>query len=150
MRASARLASFEDLDGLLAMLGDAEVSAVAEPHDRAESIWREMLAHPGTHVFVAEADQTIVATATLITAPNLLRDGRGHGFLENVVTRHAYRGRGFGKAVVSAALDRAWALGCHHVMLQSGRPDPRVHSFYENLGFEPGLRTAYVAIRPDR
>jgi hypothetical protein len=33
--------------------------------------------------------------------------------------------------------------------MQSGRKDPKVHAFYRGLGFEPGLRVAYVASRPD-
>ena len=84
----------------------------------------------------------------LITAPNLLRSGRQHAFLENVVTHPDFRGRGYGRAVLHAALAAAWEQDCHHVFLQSGRGDPRVHRFYEALGFEPGLRTAYVAKRP--
>ena len=36
------------------------------------------------------------------------------------------------------------------VLLQSGRKNPRVHRFYESCGFEPGVRTAYVANRPPR
>ena len=81
-------------------------------------------------------------------APNLLRNGRGHGFLENVVTHPAFRGRGHGRAVVQTALARAWATGCYHVLLQSGRKDPRAHRFYERCGFEPGLRVGYVARYP--
>jgi GNAT superfamily N-acetyltransferase len=84
----------------------------------------------------------------LITVPNLLRGGRRHAFLENVVTHPELRGRGFGKVVVQAALAHAWATDCYHVLMQSGRKDPRVHAFYEGLGFEPGLRVAYVAKRP--
>jgi GNAT superfamily N-acetyltransferase len=84
----------------------------------------------------------------LVIAPNLLRSGRRHGFLENVVTHPALRRRGHGKAVVMAALEHAWAVDCHHVPMQSGRADPGVHAFYERHGFRPGLRVAYVAIRP--
>ena len=50
--------------------------------------------------------------------------------------------------VVQAALGHAWASDCHHVLMQSGRADRRIHAFYEELGFEPGLRIAYVARRP--
>jgi len=84
----------------------------------------------------------------LVIAPNLLRGGRRHGFLENVVTHPELRGRGHGRAVVLAALGHAWAADCHHVLMQSGRADPRVHAFYERLGFKPGLRVAYAAVRP--
>ena len=36
------------------------------------------------------------------------------------------------------------------VLLQSGRKNPRVHRFCESCGFEPGVRTAYVANRSPR
>ena len=144
----ARLAHASDLSSLLVLFAASEVSHTAEPRDRIERIWREILAQPGTHVFVSDERNRIAATCTLITAPNILRNGRRHGFLENVVTHPDLRGRGHGHAVVQAALAHAWASDCHHVLMQSGRADPRVHSFYEGLGFVPGLRVAYVAKRP--
>jgi len=144
---SARLARASDLSSLLALFAVSEVSASAEPRERAEGIWRETLAQPGVHVFVSSDRQRIAATCMLITAPNLLRSGRRHAFLENVVTHPEMRGQGHGEAVVQAALALAWANDCHHVLMQSGRADPRVHAFYEGLGFEPGLRVAYVARR---
>jgi GNAT superfamily N-acetyltransferase len=137
-----------DLASLLELFRAAEVSASAAPIERAERIWLEMLSHDGVAVFVSAIDARIVATCTLITAPNLLRAGRRHGFLENVVTHPESRGRGHGRAVVEAALALAWSRDCHHVLLQSGRADPRVHRFYQRCGFEPGLRVGYAARRP--
>jgi GNAT superfamily N-acetyltransferase len=145
---TARLARASDLPSLLALFEVSEVSAAAQPRGRAESIWRDTLTQRGAYVFVSDDVDRIAATCMLITAPNLLRDGRRHGFLENVVSHPELRGRGHGKAVVQAALAHAWAVGCHHVLMQSGRADPGVHGFYEALGFQPGLRTAYVASRP--
>src|SRR6201999_3979724 len=109
-----------------------------EPMDRVERIWARTLSRDGLTVFVADSGSDIVATCMLITAPNLLRSGRQHGFLENVVTHPDFRGCGFGRAVVLAALASAWEQDCHHVFLQSGRADPRVHRFYEGCGFERG------------
>ena len=106
-----------------------------------------MLAHPGVNVFVVDREEQIVATCMLITAPNLLRGGRGHGFLENVVTNPDFRRQGHGRAVVAAALQAAWTTGCHHVLLQSGRKDARVHHFYARCGLVGGLRVGYVAQR---
>lgn len=144
----ARIAELADLPSLLALFAASEVSRTAPP-DQAERIWLDTLAHPGATVFVSGQAERILASCMLITAPNLLRDGRPHGFLENVVTHPEHRGQGHGTAVVRAALDHAWRCNCHHVLLQSGRADPRVHAFYEALGFRPGLRTAYVAHRPE-
>ncbi len=143
----ARLADAADLERLLDLFRVSEVSSIAEPPDRAESIWSETLTRKGVAVFVSDAGARIAATCMLITAPNLLRSGRGHGFLENVVTHPEFRGQGHGRAVVQAALVEAWSGDCFHVLLQSGRKDPPVHRFYESCGFKPGVRNAYVANR---
>ena len=144
----ARLAQASDLEQLLDLFRVSEVSSIAEPAGRAKRIWSETLTRKGVAVFVSDAGAQIAATCMLITAPNLLRSGRGHGFLENVVTHPAFRGQGHGRAVVQAALTEAWARDCYHVLLQSGRKDSRIHRFYESCGFKPGVRTAYVANRP--
>jgi GNAT superfamily N-acetyltransferase len=144
----ARLAQRADLASLLELFRVAEVSASAGPIERAERIWLEMLSHEGVAVFVSAIDASVVSTCMLITAPNLLRAGARHGFLENVVTHPEFRGRGHGRAVVEAALAAAWSKDCYHVLLQSGRQDPRVHRFYQRCGFEPRVRIGYVARRP--
>jgi ribosomal protein S18 acetylase RimI-like enzyme len=145
---NARLAQAADLVSLLELYRVSEVSPSAEPLARAEQIWLETLSDDRIAVFVSAVDARIAASCMLITAPNLLRGGRRHGFLENVVTHPEFRGLGHGRAVVDAALAAAWTSDCHHVLMQSGREDPRVHRFYEGCGFEPGLRVGYVARRP--
>ncbi|SRR6266436_4005155 len=145
---AARLADAADLDALLALFAVSDVSRAVAPRARAEQIWKETLARDGLAIFVSEADATIVSTCMLMTVPNLLRGGRQHGIIENVVTHPNFQGRGHGRAVIAAALAEAWKRDCHHVLLQSGRADPRVHRFYEGCGFVPGLRTAYAARRP--
>lgn len=146
---TARRAEAADLASLLELYSVGDVSASAEPIERAEHIWQEMLSDDGVAVFVSAVDAKIVATCMLITAPNLLRAGKRHGFLENVVTHPDFQGLGHGRAVVEAALAAAWSRDCHHVLMQSGRKDPRVHRFYQRCGFEPGIRVGYVARRPD-
>ncbi len=144
----ARLAQVSDLASLLDLFRVSDVSSPAEPIEQAEQIWREMLSEHSVAVFVSADNAQIVASCMLITAPNLLRAGRRHGFLENVVTHPAFQGQGHGRAVVGAALAEAWTRDCHHVLMQSGRQDPRVHRFYQRCGFEAGLRIGYVARRP--
>ena len=50
----ARPAVAGDLNSLLALFRVSEVSRAAEPIERAERIWAEMLARDGLTVFVAE------------------------------------------------------------------------------------------------
>lgn len=144
LAAEVRRAQPCDLPALLALFAAAEVSQAAGGAE-AEAIWTETLTTPGVTIFVAAVEERIVATALLVTAPNLLRGGRRHGFLENVVAHPDERGRGYGRAVVAAALAEARARGCHHVLLQTGRADARVHRFYAAAGFRAGVRIAYVA-----
>lgn len=144
----ARLARISDLQAMLQLFAASEVSPAVDSFERAGAIWRATIEADSIAVFVVEVGEAIVATAMLITAPNLLRGGRRHGFLENVVTHPDHRGHGCGRTVVTAALDHAWRVDCHHVLMQSGRSDPRVHAFYESLGFRPDLRIGYAAKRP--
>ena len=144
---NARLVNAADLDALLALFADSDVSKSAEP-ERARQIWAQTLAREGVAIFVSDADARIVSTCMLITTPNLLRGGRQLGVLENVATHPDFQGRGHGRAVVAAALTEAWKQDCYQVLMQSGRADPRVHRFYEACGFVPGLRTAYAVRNP--
>ena len=118
------------------------------PAERAQEIWSDLLSRKGIAVFVALVEAQIVATCVLITAPNLMRGGRPHGLIENVVTHRDFRRQGHGRAVMKAAFDAAWAEGCHNVMLLTGRKDPAVHRFYQSCGFETG-KTGYWVRRPE-
>ena len=88
---NARIADVADLTSLLSLFEASDVSRHAQPKERAEQIWAETLARDGLAVFVSDADSKIVSTCMLIAVPNLLRGGRQHGIIENVVTHPVYR-----------------------------------------------------------
>ena len=143
-----RLAESQDLPSLLALYRESGFSDPASDNEQP-GIWQDILTREGVHVIVATLDAEIISTCTLITAPNLLRGGQAHGFLENIATLPAHRRRGHGRRVIQFALATAWETGCFQVLLQSGKSDPGVHAFYRSLGFEPDLRTAYACRRPE-
>lgn len=144
----ARLAVSSDPGSLLELYLQLNPRMPKLSDERAQEIWSDLISREGIFVFVSDVESKVVATCMLITAPNLMRGGRLHGFIENVVTHPDFRRQGYGSAVMRFALDAAWAADCHHVLLQSGRKDPGVHRFYENCGLVPGVRTGYVAHRP--
>ena len=111
---TARLARAADLPLLLELFEASKVSPAIQPMERAERVWRETLERQGVYVFVSDDGVRIAATCMLVTAPNLLRHGRAHAFLENVVTHPHFGGSGHGSAVVRAGLAQAWAADCHH------------------------------------
>lgn len=145
----ARLAVNNDFASLSELLPHANPLMAPLSDEKARLIWSETMSRKGVCVFVSEAGSKIIASCMLIIAPNLMRGGRTHGLIENVVTHRDFRRQGYGEAVMMAALETAWARDCHHVLLQSGRKDPGVHRFYEHCGLEPGLRVGYVARRPE-
>src|SRR5438552_18200329 len=104
----ARIAIQSDLTPLIALFSASEVSRHVEPYERAQEIWAKTLTRGGLFVFVSEAASNIVSTCMLITIPNLLRGGRQHGVIENVVTHPEFQGLGHGRAVIEAALAEAW------------------------------------------
>ena len=119
----------------------------ADPAARAAAE-RALAAHPGAHLFLAEADGEPVASCVLFVLPNLSRGARPFGLVENVVTRRDRRNRGHATALLGHALAFAWAAGCYKVMLLTGRTDPGVHRLYAKAGFRAGVKTGYVAYPP--
>lgn len=138
-----------DLHALIALYRHLtpDMPTLSEP--LAASCWAEILSDDRMAVFMAESGGVLAASCTLIMAPNLMRGGTPHGFLENVVTHADHRRRGHGKAVISAALGEAWSRNCQRVLLVTGRMrlNPYVLDFYENSGFESG-RAGLTAHRP--
>lgn len=112
----------------------------------AEPAWAALMDSAATTVFVAEKDGTLVASCTLAITPNLSRGARPYGVIENVVTDAAHRRLGLGRAVLGAALDKAWAADCYKVHLATGSQREATLRFYESAGFLRNGKT-YFEIR---
>ena len=90
----------------------------------------------------------LISSCTLTIIPNLTRACRPFGVIENVVTQSAYRGQGWGRALLQHALAHAWQARCYKVMLMTGRKDENTLRFYEQSGFERHGKQAFVARPP--
>jgi GNAT superfamily N-acetyltransferase len=95
---------------------------------------------------VVDVGGLLVSSCTLAIIPNLSRGARPYGVIENVVTHVTHRRTGLGRAVLHAALDRAWSAGCYKVMLATGSRKETTLSFYEAAGFQRGGK-AYFEVR---
>jgi GNAT superfamily N-acetyltransferase len=121
----------------------------ATDHDIAVA-WGEILANPSLHTYVGELQSLLVTSCTLVVVPSLRRGPSPYAFIENVVTRTNFRRHGYGTAVMKHALQTAWELNCHKVMLLTGRKDEETLRFYEQVGLQRGTKTGFVAVRPTR
>jgi len=135
MSLSVRPAVAGDLDAVLGLLAQLNPDDAPLAPGVAAATWREILARPGVETLVAELGGAVVACLTLVVVPNLSRGARPYALIENVVTDEAHRGRRIGRALLDAAVARAWELGAYKAMLMTGSKKESTLGFYRNGGF---------------
>ena len=112
-----------------------------------EHLWRRIFADSQSHYLVADVAGQIVSSCTLAIILNLTRGARPYGLIENVVTHPDFRRRGIGTRILQSALELAWEQDCYNVMLLTVRKDEATLRFYQQAGFEAGVKTGFVARR---
>ena len=112
--------------------------------DRLQQQWRDILGNDALHYVVARAGDRLVSTCALSIIPNLTRNARPYGLIENVVTHPDYRKQGIGTQVLHYALSIAWKHHCYKVMLLTGSKTEATLRFYEQAGFVRGEKTGFV------
>jgi GNAT superfamily N-acetyltransferase len=138
-----------ELDALLALY--AHLHAHDDPLPPAavvQAVWSEAMANPRIKYFGGFAAGALVASCTLTLSPNLTRGCRPYGVIENVVTHAAHRRQGWGKAILTHALDHAWREHCYKVMLMTGSKKESTLRFYEQAGFDRHAKQAFLASAP--
>jgi ribosomal-protein-alanine N-acetyltransferase len=91
-----------------------------------------MLATPGTFAF-AHGDGFVLARVAADEAE-----------IVTLAVRPAARGRGLGRALLQAAIDKARSLGADTMFLEVGADNPQALALYAGLGFaKVGARKAY-------
>ncbi|MDC7675788.1 GNAT family N-acetyltransferase [Asticcacaulis machinosus] len=141
-----------DLPGLLDLYRYLDAQDTRCPSDKAIGVLEQFLRYNGSNILIGCLDAKLVASCTLIVIPNLTRGGTPYALIENVVTHADYRNRGYGKAILAAAVDRAWTQGCYKVMLMTGSKQPSTLAFYEAAGFEPsktGFQVRRIPVRSE-
>jgi N-acetylglutamate synthase-like GNAT family acetyltransferase len=130
-----RAARAKDLPALLALYRQLNPDDPVLPEAEAGARFAQILAHPGTTIFVTCADGVAVSSVSLVVIPNMTRGGQPYALIENVVTHADHRRRGHGRALIDTAVASAWDLGCYKVMLLTGSTEPATLRFYANCGF---------------
>jgi GNAT superfamily N-acetyltransferase len=142
-----RRASLTDLPALLQLYQFLNpTDPVLNPQQQhVHAQWSAILDDPRLRYFVAEVNGTPASTCTLTLIPNFTRGMRPYGVIENVVTAPEFRKQGIGTSVLKTALRDAWAEGCYKVMLLTGSKREETLRFYEQAGFQRGVKTGFVA-----
>ena len=109
------------------------------------SAFEQILGNPCLNLLVLELDGVVVATTYLNVIPNLTRSASPYAVIENVVVEESLRGAGLAKQIMAGTLRAAWEAGCYKAMLMTGSRRPSTHSFYRACGFDPDVKSAYLA-----
>ena len=145
-----RPATPADLPGVLSLYRQLNPDDPVLDPAAAQSVWEALLTCGLTTPFVADVGGRLVSSCTLAIVPNLSRSARPYGVIENVVTDAAHRQRGLGRAVLHAALAKAWAANCYKVLLATGSKRDSTLRFYQDAGFERDAKTYFEIRRPLR
>jgi GNAT superfamily N-acetyltransferase len=108
----------------------------------ANNIWKEIEQNKIKY-FIAVDDNKIVSSCYLAIIPNLTRNGKSNGFIENVITDEKYRKRGTGKKLIKMAIEYGRQNNCYKIVLQSSYKRKENHIFYEKCGFDGDSKRAF-------
>lgn len=85
--------------------------------------------------FSVKEDGVTVGWAFLVIIKNDRHD-EPYAMLENVYVEQEHRGKGFGKALILKAIEKAKELCCYKMITQSRYGKEDVHSLYMKFGFK--------------
>jgi len=103
----------------------------------AEKIFDKINSNPDHIVVVAELDEKIVGSTTLLIEPKFIHKGGLVGHIEDVAVDKNFQGQKIGKKIIEYLLEFAKNRGCYKTILDC---TDDVKPFYEKLGFK---NTAY-------
>jgi len=141
--ATARAIRAAELDQLLELYRQLNPEDPEHDPESLREQWSAMLADETQTTVVVEHDGRLVATCLLSVTRNLTRGARPFAVIENVVTREAYRGNGFGSRCIERAIEMAEARDCYKVMLLTGTEREWKLDFYEDCGFDRETKTGF-------
>ena len=110
--------------------------------NEANKIW-EKIEQNNIKYFIAIENNKVISSCYLAIIPNLTRNGRSNGFIENVITDEKYRKKGIGKRIIKMAIEYGKQNNCYKIILQSSFKRKENHIFYEKCGFDGDSKRAF-------
>lgn len=132
----ADVADIPDLIELLGVLFSIEQDFTPDPEKQRRGLVA-LLASPNGHIAIArdpDARAVGMATAQLVIST---AEGGPSAWIEDVVVREDWRGRGLGRALINAVLDWACARGAVRAQLLVDLDNAPALAFYDKLNWQP-------------
>jgi GNAT superfamily N-acetyltransferase len=95
-------------------------------------------------LFVLEVDGQVCGTAFLTVCLDSMYGFKPFGTVENLIVASTHRGRGLGRALMSAVEEEARSRGCTKLMLLSSVARVEAHAFFSRIGFDGEKKRGFV------
>ena len=109
------------------MLFRSELTPITEEYAR------RFLKSEGAGILLAEETGKMIGLLSFTLRPNLFH-AADSGLIEDLIVRASARGRGVGKALMDALLDRLQANGCAEVSVSTMADNIQAQRFYRSHG----------------
>jgi ribosomal protein S18 acetylase RimI-like enzyme len=97
--------------------------------------YSNLLKDPGSHFLVAEIVGTPVGFINFAIRQTVLHRSPS-GLIDELVVAKEHEGRGIGKQLVLAAIEKCQQLGCCEVEVSTEKTNVEARKFYRKCGFE--------------
>ena len=131
----ARKSDLPAIKRLLAELIDAMDDTECIDMRVAPGVWERLLADARSHFLVAAAGGTSVGLIHFTTRQTVLHRSPS-GMIDELVVTAGYQGKGIGKQLVLAAIERCRQLGCCEVEVSTEQTNLEAREFYRKCGFD--------------
>jgi GNAT superfamily N-acetyltransferase len=94
-----------------------------------------LLNDAGSHFLVAAREGTPVGFINFTVRQTILHQGPS-ALIDELVVAEEYRGKGVGRQLVQAAIEKCRRLGCSEVEVSTEKTNLNAREFYKQCGFE--------------
>ena len=132
-----------ELEQLVELYGHLKTEEKAAP-ETYRAVFEKIKADSSHYLLGGFIGDELISSVVLVVIPNLTRQCRSYGVIENVVTLPQFRGRGYATALLDYAADIAREQNCYKLMLMTGSKLESTLDFYERAGFNKNDKTAFI------
>jgi len=101
----------------------------------APGVWEHLLGDARSHFLVAAAGGTSVGLIHFTTRQTVLHQSPS-GMIDELIVTTEYQGKGIGKQLVLAAIERCRQLACCEVEVSTEQTNLKARKFYRKCGFD--------------
>jgi GNAT superfamily N-acetyltransferase len=131
----AKESDLRAIEKLLEELADALDNTEGIDTGTALENCERLLNDAGSHFLVAAREGTPVGFINFTVRQTILHQGPS-ALIDELVVAEEYRGKGVGRQLVQAAIEKCRRLGCSEVEVSTEKTNLKARKFYKQYGFE--------------